>query len=741
MLWTGLDLAPASWRYRLRGQEASLYALRVFVALGGAMAWSWASGHVSWVVPLFLGVIACALAETDDNWRGRLRTLMFTLLGFALVAFSTEAVVASPAAFALLLCGFSFAFTMLGAVGERYRAVSTASVILALYTAMSVGASQQGGAVPSGRFAGHDVPLLLLAGAVWYGLLSVIWEMALALRALRLGLAQVYAELSGYLQLKASLFEPVRGLDVQQRRIALAQANGRVVAAMNVMKERLLSRMQPGQVPQGLMLRYLNLYFLAQDIHERASSSHYLYNDWADELFHSDVLYRCQRVLALQGVTCVRLAESLRVRKPFTRGVEVTNALADLEGAMAYLESQQRPDWLRPLRSLRALARNLTTLDAQLTSAASPLTTSLVGDVTLFDASARSLSDGWSRIASQLTLRSSLMRHAVRLAVALAGGCFAMQLTDPLHGHWILLTILFVCQATYGATVTRITERIAGTVLGLVLGWALLKLFPGLAMQAMIAVVAGVAFFITRAQRYVIGTAAITLMVLMCFNQTTGAAYELIAPRLFDTLIGGLISAAAMLLVLPDWQGRRLNVAAAQAIAAHAAYLREILSQYANGKDDDLDYRVARRNAHDADAALSRSLAQLMQEPRWARRHVAWAQHVMVLSHSLLNYISALGAHRGKLEGEAQDSLLLATGDMVVKEFLHIAAALRSKASVDAAALSADDIDAAARQLELHGDGAPENLRVLLNQLALICRQILPWRAAASELTRTGSQP
>ena len=728
MQLSGRDFALGSWLRRVRGQEASLYALRVSVALGGAMWWCWTNGHVRWVVPLFLGVIACALAETDDNWLGRLRTLLITLLGFALVAFSIEVCAHSPLGLGLALCGFSFVLTMLGAVGERYRAVSTASVILALYTAMSVGqdASQPG--VPS---RAHMVPVLLLAGAAWYGVLSVLWKMAFALRPLRMGLAQLYGELSGYLQLKASLFEPVRGVDVRLRRMGLAHANGRVVAALNVMKERLLSRMRAGRAPRGGLLRYLNLYFLAQDIHERASSSHYLYNDWADELFHSDVLFRVQRVLSLQAVTCARLAEALRSGKPFERGLEVAHAMGDLEDAIGFLESQNRKEWGRPLRSLRALAKNLTTLDAQLTLAMGPLDTSLLGDVTLFDASARSFKDGWTRIAGQLNLDSSLMRHAIRLSCALAVGLAAMQFTDPRLGYWIVLTILFVCQATYGATISRVSERIAGTVLGLVVGWALMKLFPGLAMQALMAVLAGVVFFITRTQRYVIGTAAITLMVLMCFNQSMGAAYELIVPRLMDTVIGSVISAAAMLLVLPDWQGRRLNAVAAQAIAANAAYLQEILSQYADGKDDDLDYRVARRSSHNADAALARSLSQLMQEPYWARRNVQWAQRVLVLSHTLLNYVSALGAHRGRIDPVLNDGMLMAAGGDAVRELHAIARALQDRTEL----LPQEEISAT-RALEEHAEGKADPMRLLLNQLALIYRQIEPLRAVVNGLAR-----
>src|SRR5690606_4874316 len=146
---------------------------------------------------------------------------------------------------------------------------------------------------------------------------------------------------------------------------------------------------------------------------------------------------------------------------------------------------------------------------------------------------------------------SVLFRHAVRLTLALAAGYAAMQLTDPRHGYWILLTTLFVCQPTYGATVSRVARRVLGTALGLVAGWALLELFPSPTLQALLAVAAGVLFFLTRTQRYLLATAAITLMVLLCFNQTTGEGYTLILPRLLDTVIGSLIAAAAMFLVLP----------------------------------------------------------------------------------------------------------------------------------------------------------------------------------------------
>ncbi|MFC7207630.1 YccS family putative transporter [Comamonas endophytica] len=714
----------------MRAQNAWAYGLRITIALGAVMALCWWQGRLPQVIALFLGITVSALAETDDSWRGRTRALLATLLCFALVAFGVEALIRQPLGFVLALVLFTFAFTLLGAVGERYRAIASASVILALYTAISMapGAhTAQPGAWP--------VPALLLAGAAWYGLLSVAWCALFPHAPVRQNLATLFEQLGAYLRLKASLFEPVRAVDLERRRMALAQTNGRVVASLNTVKESLFNRLGPKPDPRvdGEMLRHMNLYFIAQDIHERASSSHYRYNEWAQTLFHSDVLYRCQRVLGLQGAACSQLAEALRQRQPFAPHAEGARAMEDLRAAIDYLAAQQQPAWQRALRSLRALVRNLSTLDAQIAAAAHPTGGSKLADPSLFNRRPRTLAEAWARIRAQLHPSAPLLRHALRLSLALGAGFVAMQLTDPVHGWWILLTTLFVCLPTYGATLARVGQRILGTVLGLVAGWALLRLFPGLPAQALITVAVGVLFFVTRTQHYVTATAAITLLVLLCFQQTTGNAYALIWPRMIDTVIGAAIATAAMLLVLPDWQGRRLHLLVAQAIGAHAAYLREIMSQYAEGKDDDLDYRLARRNAHNADAALSTALSQLLLEPRAVRRHARVGMQLLLLSHTLLNYLSALGAHRDKLFQSESHPLATEAAGQAADALEQMAQALKTRQP-----LPADHGGAAALALELEQRG--DALADPFSPLVLVCQQLEPLRGLVCSCWRSRNE-
>ncbi len=715
---------------RLWALDKFSYSVRVFIALTGSMALCWYQDEMSLLIPLFLGIIASALAETDDSWQGRLNALAVTLVCFSVAAFSVELLFPYPYIFVCALALASFGLTMLGALGERYGAIASATLILSVYT--MIGVDQRGGAVTD---LWHE-PLLLVAGAAWYGLLSVLWQALFSNQPVQQSLARLFRELGFYLKLKSSLFEPVRQMDVEARRLELAQQNGRVVAALNAAKEIILHRVGNGR-PGSKVSRYLKLYFLAQDIHERASSSHYPYNALADAFFHSDVLFRCQRLLRQQGKACRALAESIQMRQPFVYDASFAQALSDLDASLEHLRIQSNPAWRGLLRSLRALAANLGTLDRLLSDASNPDSLADATDSSLLDRSPRNLKDVWTRLRTQLTPTSLLFRHALRLPLALTIGYAMVHLIQPSQGYWIILTTLFVCQPNYGATRRKLGQRIIGTAIGLTVAWALFDLFPNPLVQSCFAIAAGVVFFINRTTRYTLATAAITVMVLFCFNQV-GDGYGLFLPRLFDTLLGSLIAGLAVFLFLPDWQGRRLNKVLANTLTCNSIYLRQIMQQYAAGKRDDLAYRLARRNAHNADAALSTTLANMLMEPGHFRKEADVGFRFLVLSHTLLSYLSGLGAHREtQLPDEVREHLIEGAGVSLAASIDEIAQGLASKLPI---AIHSDAEEALAAELEQMPDEIDEGQRLVQSQLALICRQLGPLRTLAAHLIKDTRQ-
>lgn len=714
---------------RLWAHEKASYGLRVFIALSVAMGTCWYLGELPALPGVFLGIIASAIAETDDNWWGRTKSVALSLLCFVIAAAAVVELFAWPWVFIAALALSTFGLTLLGALGERYASIAQATVTLAIYTMIGL---EQHGATDRGQAI--NAVSHLLAGALWYGLLSILWTALFANRPVRERVARLYHELGRYLELKASLFEPVRELDLQQRQLDLAEQNRRVVEALNAAKTAILARFgrsgRPG-VQSGL---YLRLYYMAQDFHERASSSHYPYGALTEAFFHSDVLYRCQRLLALQGEACANLGTAIRLRRPFVYGQRTRQATADLTASLAWLREQHNPQWQRLLSSLDLLGHNLQSIERRLSEAAQSETTLDNVDTRLRDTNPHTLREMGVRIRQQLTPGSVLFRHGLRMAIALVVGFGVIHLVNAQNGSWVLLTIVFVCRPNFGATRQRLAQRVAGTLIGLVLTWALLQLFQDLRIELLIALLSALLFFFTRHDRYLVASAAITVMALTCFN-LIGDGFLLIWPRLVDTLLGCAIAAAAAFLILPDWQGRRLNEVMARVLERCAGYLQAVLGQYGSGMQDDLAYRVARRDMHNADVALSTALSNMLREPGHVRRNLDAGFRFLALSNTLLGHLSALGAHRAQLDSFATDPLARQGSERVLQSMQQIASALQQRQPVEEDDKEADR--ALAEQLEQVDDGMPAKLQLIRTQLALMLRLLPKLRGAANEAART----
>lgn len=718
---------------RLWTLDKFAYSLRVFIAFSGALLFSGLAGDVALVIPLFLGIIASALSETDDSWQGRLQALVVTLLCFASASFVVQWLFPWPWLFAAGLAVSTFTLIMLGAIGQRYATIASGTLILSIYSMINI---EQHGGVDEDVAARQ---LLLLAGAAWYGAISVVWCALFSRQPVKQSMARVYKALGEFLILKSALFEPVRGVDVEARRVALARQNGKVVDALNQAKEMIFRRLE-GQRGSRKLNRYLQIYFIAQDIHERASSTHYPYSALTDAFFHHDVLFRCQRLLDQQGRACRQLAKSLLLNRPFSHE-QSEQALADLRASIDNLSERGKPEWRPLIRPLNALADNLSTLEAQIASVHNPDTDSERRDSALYDRSPSSLLEAWKRVRLNFTLGSPTFRHAVRLTTALVAGYGLLQWLDPQQGFWILLTTLFVCRPNFATTRRFLSQRILGTVLGLIAGWASISLFPQPLIQSMIAVAAGVSFFANREKHYVIATASITLLVLCSFNQV-GDGFDLIWPRLFDTLIGSLIAGLAVFFILPDWQGRRLYREAAKVLTNHRRYLDEIVHQYEEGKQDDLAYRLARRNAHNADAALSTLLTNMLHEPGHYRKQDADnGLRFLVLANTLLSHLSALGAHRHRLAEDEDDAAFVPLAKRISALLEQLAEQLDKRLPVEPLTAPANEL---LSQLEEQSGAAEEKAvtlyRPIQSQLRLIASQLGPLSDAANRLTSPSAE-
>ncbi|MCK6785497.1 YccS family putative transporter [Enterobacter roggenkampii] len=710
-------LSPLLRRYTWN--STWLYNVRIFIALCGTVALPWWLNDVKLTIPLTLGVVAGALADLDDRLAGRLRNLVITLVCFFIASASVELLFPWPWLFALGLTLSTSGFILLGGLGQRYATIAFGALLIAIYTMLGVSLYDQW----------YQQPVLLLLGAIWYNLLTLTGHLIFPVRPLQDNLARSFEQLAHYLELKSRLFDPDIEEESQAPLYDLALANGQLVATLNQTKASLLTRLRGDRGQRGTR-RTLHYYFAAQDIHERASSSHVQYADLREKFRYSDVMFRFQRLLSMQSQACQQLSRSILLRTPYQHDPRFERVFSHLDAALDRVQaSGTSPEHIK---ALGFLLNNLRAIDAQLATIESEQAMALPGSEVenqLADDSVHGVSDMWLRLSRNFTPESALFRHAVRMSLVLCVGYAFIQITGLHHGYWILLTSLFVCQPNYNATRHRLALRIIGTLVGVAIGLPVLYFVPSVEGQLILIVITGVLFFAFRNVQYAHATMFITLLVLLCFN-LLGEGFEVALPRVIDTLIGCAIAWAAVSFIWPDWRFRNLPRVVDRAMNANCRYLDAILEQYHQGRDNRLAYRIARRDAHNSDAELASVVSNMSTEPHATAEIRETAFRLLCLNHTFTSYISTLGAHREKLTNPGILNLL---DDAVcyVDDALH-----HRPADEPRVQLALDELAQRIAHLDPGNDSkAPlvlQQIGLLIALLPEICRlqqQIATWRS------------
>lgn len=642
-----------SWFSKLKQatyNTSLMYNLRMLIAFAGTAFVPYFLDYQLATIPLTLGVVAAGLSDIDDRFSVRIMNLVYTYVGFFAAATSVQLLFPHPVAFALGLIVACIFWILLGSLGRRYTTISYGCLVVSVYSMLGVHLFPEW----------YMQPALLVCGAAWYGLIATISFLLFPIRPVQDKLSACYASLGDFLFAKSSVFDVDMTPDsYQQSLIDLSMENGKLVGIFNDLKASLLTRLK-GDRGQKDTRRSLQYYFVAQDIHERADSAHINYQELSKIFQHSDILFRFQRILTIQGKACKDLSESILKRQPYKHNKRFKHTFENLKQSLGKLRHDQvyDPLWVN---ALYALYQNLKGIDAQLRNLETERNIALDKvkqmDHQLKDDDLKGWNDIIVRIRQNLTPESVLFRHAVRLSVVLFVGYIFVQTTGIQYGYWILLTALFVCQPNFNATKRRLRLRIVGTLVGIIIGIAILYFVPSLEGQLLILVLSGVLFFELRSKQYAQATAFITILALINFN-LDGFGFSAGLPRMIDTLIGCALAWLGVSFIWPDWKFRRLPRTIRRAIQAQCNYLVDVVQQYHHGRNHGLSYRIARRTAHNTDADVASLISTLATEPDFDTIQKNLAFEFLCLHHTFLSYIAALGAHREKIDDQEILNLL-----------------------------------------------------------------------------------
>ncbi len=605
------------WRYPNR-----LNAIRATTSMGILSIPFIIIGKPYFGVTLALGALAGALSETDDHPNGRIKALSLTVLSFFISSISVGLLHENVW---LLGAGFilsTILFILLGGVGERYRTITFGSILVGIYAMLGAKISP----------AWYWQAILLPAGALFHGLLSLALLYRKPWRLLDEQMAKGFFSLSNYLENKAKLF-PSKKEEQAAINKDLALLNIGLVNTLEKIKE-VLNNYSREVKDQELLRPYLQRFMLLQSLHERAASTHERHDKLSNDQERLEVLDGVGEMIRQLAYATRQLAENI-----------LTGSVYHHPLAM---------DWISKAIEIKlqdmdvATAQPLILLHHNLHR--SHLSLKYLDDIEKGTSIPRLRKDERSffeRIRVQLSFQHPRMRYALRLSISFLFGYIIENLLELDKGAWVMLTSLFVSQITYTDTRRRLFQRLLGTIAGIVLGIVLLQIFTTVASQVILMLISALAFFYWLRINYSVAVIFITTFVISAFNLISGDGnVNILLPRLIDTLIGATISFIVIRLLWPGWQYRRLPELVSQAMKKNMAYFNAVIQEYKESSTDDYAYRIARREAHLADNELAQAWNSMRLEPKSKQSLMKQAFTLTYLNHALLSYISALGAHR-----------------------------------------------------------------------------------------------
>ncbi|MFW5753664.1 MAG: YccS family putative transporter [Marinilabiliaceae bacterium] len=627
-----------SWRRAFWRHPDLLLAARATLVMALVVIPLEIMGYSFFAVTMALGVLAGALSETDDHPRGRIKALLIKVIAFALSSLSVEILRPWPIWLGVGLAISTVFFILVGGIGERYRGVTFGAVLVGIYAMIGTEISP----------AWYWQPALLSGGALVYGLISLVLLLIHPWRLLHEQLGRGYYALARYMDEKSRLFPSDEKMQ-ETIRARLALLNVEVVTSLERIKE-LLNRYRDEMTDEKQLEPYFYYFMVLQGLHERAASSHERYDLLSQDPDNREIVEMTGQTLHELGHAARRFAGSILTATKF-------QCPASLKWMVNLLSDRLATLHLTKTHPFTLLATNLIHAGSSFLKLENPPRESVLPRLS------RDISSLWDRFRSQLSLAHPRMRYAIRLALCFVGGFAISEMFEIDKGEWIVLTVLFVLQPTYSATRRRLYQRVLGTLTGVVAGVLVVKLLtlPG---QVMLMLASAFFFFAWLKRQYSVSVVFITIFVLCAFNLIAGKGVAVMVPRLLDTLIGAFLALGTVRVLWPQWQYKKLPQLLGSALEKNTAYLKEVLQEYEKTSSDDLEYRIARREAHQADNALALAWQDMQMEPSKFRHFRQQAFRLTYLNHALLSFISAFGAHRGGTQRANED--VLKTGQQIL---------------------------------------------------------------------------
>ncbi len=589
-------------------------------------------------VVVSLGAMSVSITDTPGPIQHRKNGMFACIIintAMALLTALTAPYTVLMGAFITLAC---FAFSMIAVYGSRANSIGVSALLIIVLNM-------------TGRHEGWDILVnagYILAGAVWYTLLSLLLYSFRPYKLAQQALGDCIMATADYLRVRAAFYE--KEVDYEKTYQQMMEQQIVLHTEQNLVRELLFKSRDIIKDSTTTGRTLLMMFTDIVDLFERTMTSYHDYKG-LHHTFKDDDILEQYRLLVLEMANEL---DEIGIAVKSGHPSEETGLLAQhLNSTTAYFDtfrdSKRTAVNVDSFISMRHILNSITDIAQRIhtlhlyTAYDKELTKKMPGPAADYDQFISHQPIDWQVLKDNLSFASNNFRHAVRISIATLLGYIVSLLLPVGHSYWILLTIIVILKPAYSLTKKRNYDRLIGTIVGAAIGMLILYFVKNNDALFVMMLLLMIGTYSLMRTHYMISVIFMTPYILLLFHLLSNASFKtIIIDRVTDTAIGSVIAFLANLILLPAWEQEQLSHYMLDAIRSNAAYFNTIAAAFTGNTPDNTAYKLSRKNAFVALANLSDAFTRMLAEPKSKQKNSKQLHQFVVLNHMLTSHIATL---------------------------------------------------------------------------------------------------
>ncbi len=532
----------------------------------------------------------------------------------------------------VVIAGLSFLFSMFSVFNARAATVGMMGILIMLINI-------------DAQFPFHEEMMylgLFVIGAVWYMLISFSLMKVRPYRLAQQELGENIVQVADYLRLKAKFYD--LNNDPEENYLRLIEKQVSVNEHQENVRDILFQskRSIKDTTREG---RFLTLIFNELvDLFEQSMTTHYDYTEIRRKYDQSGILEEIKVLIDKIAHELDNIAYKINAHKrpyplyQFDKEIDKLRLLIDVYDR----SSQENSIPLKKIViNIRTIIKHINNIYQYVQFKADDVSKEEIQQSTKF---IKTDILNWQNLKDNLSLDSSIFRHALRMSIVLSGTYFLFNIFNysSFTTYWILLTILVILKPGFGLTKERNLQRLIGTIIGGIIGGIILITVPDVMVRFLVMIIFFLIAYSLFRVNYIIAVIFMTPYVLIMLSFSGVNTLEMAKERIIDTFIGGSIAFLSSYVIFPNWESFQIRTNMRSLLVANYKYLAQAVVLLSGNKISIIDYKLARKEVYIASANMGSTFQRLLTEPKWRQKHTKEVNRFVILNHILSSYTASL---------------------------------------------------------------------------------------------------